>query len=452
MPAISLGGGAYRRERGDLPEFLRVNMFLEATPSAEAGAALLDRPPLESHLVPGNVDEVRAVFSQPGTYSGDIFSVIGNKFYRQSTELTTIAGTGPVSIAASATEVLVTAGTTLYSYNGTNTQAVVLPDTFSARAVTIISSTFVVSRAGSDRFYWSALLDGRTFDALDYATAESEPDYLLDVVTMRGNLYLMGQSSIEPWYYSGAVDLPFALIQQRLIPKGTIATGCAVEMDNTLIWVGSDGVVYRLSEVPERISDHGIEERIAESPTVSAFGFVWEGHSFFFVRLDTGTFPHDAATGQWAEWKSYGRDNFRGRCATVRAQTVLIGDDEDGIIWTLGEDFTDEETVVREFTGAFPIKGGSRSVDSVALEANSGRTQLLTGLGSDPVIEMAVSRDQGATWSAYRSARLGVQGEYRVGMFDSPGGMLKFRTTAPARLRITNAVVNEPGGGRSRGT
>lgn len=457
MPPIFLGEGAYKRDRGNLPEFLRVNMFLEATPSAEAKWVLLDRPPLESHLTVGT-GAVKAVFSQPGTYGGDIFSVVGSRFYRQTTELITIAGTGPVSIAATATEVLVTAGTTLYSYDGTNTQAVVLPDTFSARAVTTMNSHFIVSRADSQKFYWSALLNGRSWNALDFASAETEPDFLLDVMTMRGNLYNMGQGTIEPWYYTGALNLPFSLIQQRLIPVGTIATGCAQELDNTLFWVGSDGIVYRLGDVKERVSDHGIEERIEQSATVSAFSYVHEGHSNYCLRLDTGTFAYDTATGQWHELRSYGRTNFAGRCSATRGQTVLLGDDTAGTIWTFSDTFTGEPVVVREFTGGFPIRGGAQPIDSVSVDANVGWTPDLVGQGSNPIIEMAASRDAGATWGEYRPARLGRQGEYRTrprwtrnGVFDAPGGLLKWRVTDPVRLRITNGLVNEEGGGRSRG-
>ena len=457
MPAISYGSGAYRRERGDLPEFTLVNMYLEATPSAEAAAVLLSRPGLTSYLLPG-AGPIKAVFSQPGTYGGDIFTVSGGNFYRQTTLLAAIAGTGPVSIAASATEVLVTAGSTLYSYNGTDTVAVTLPDAFSALAVTHISGHFVVGRSGSHKYYWSALLNGRSWDALNFASAESEPDYLLDVETVRGNLYLMGQSSIEPWYYQGALNLPFSLIQQRIFPQGILATGSAVEMDNSLLWVGSDGLVYRTGDVAERISDHGIEERIAQSATVSAFSFVHEGHNFFCLRLATGTYAYDAATRQWCELRTYGRANFAGQCATVRGQIVLLGDDTLGKVWTFGG-FTDGGVALhREWTGAFPLKGGALPVDNLTVDANAGQTDLLTGQGSDPLIELETSRNAGATWGEPRMARLGKQGEYRtrtrwnrLGLFDAPGAMFRFRITDPVDVRVSSVLINEAGGGRSRG-
>ncbi len=427
MPAIPYGVGAYRRDKGSLPPLTLVNMFLEKTPSAENGVVLMSRQGIITTAVRGS-GPIRGMLTQPGTFNGDLFTVSGGFLYRAATLIGAIAGSGPVSFAASASEVLVTAGTQLYSYNGTNLLAVTMPDGFDTRAVAFISGHFIAIRNDTHKFYWSAQLDGRTFDALDFASAESEPDNLLDCVTMRGNLYLMGVSTIEPWYYTGALDLPFSLIQQRLFPKGTHSTGCAIEMDNALVWVGSDAIVYRTADVPERLSDHGIEERIESSATVSAFGFIYDGHSYFCIRLDASTFAYDFATGQWNELQSYGRTNFAGRNAAMLGQQVLFGDDATGKVLTFGTGYSDEGvTLLREFTAAFPIKGGTVMVDALTIDANAGRTELLVGQGSDPIIEIAASRDAGATWGPFRSAKLGQQGEYRnmvkitrCGMFDSP--------------------------------
>ncbi len=457
MPAIKFGSNTYRRDRGWLPEWRLVNMFMEATPSAENGVVLMSRQPLGITATVGT-GPITGIFSQPGTFSGDLFVVSGGTLYRAGVSLGAIDGTGPVSFAASGTEVLVTAGATLYSYNGTNFQAVVFPDTANVRAITFISGHFVAARDGSHKFYWSAQLDGRSWDGLDFASAESEPDNLLDAVAMRGNLYLMGQSSIEPWYYTGALDLPFSLIQQRLFPKGVRETGCAIEMDNSLLFLGSDAIFYRTADVAERLSDHGIEERIAASATSAVFGFIYEGHSHAVIRLDTETVAIDLATNQWWELETYGRTNFAGRCATMQGEAVLFGDDATGTVLTFDNDFGDEATLVREFTAAFPIKGGVARVDNLIVDASSGRTTLLEGQGMDPMLEMASSRDAGATWGIYRQARLGRQGEYRTktrwtrcGMFDAPGAMFKFRLSDPVGLRVSNVYINEPGGGRSRG-
>jgi hypothetical protein len=93
----------------------------------------------------------------------------------------------------------------------------------------------------------------------------------------------------------------------------------------------------------------------------------------------------------------------------------------------------------------------------VTLWANTGATPVLSGQGSNPLIEMRYSRDQGKTWSLWLPASLGAEGQYRVradwrrlGMFDLPGALFEFRCTDPVPLRISAVKVNAAGGGRSR--
>lgn len=456
MPEVAFGTGAYRRSNGDLPEFRLVNMFAEAAPTSDGGVILLSRYGLLSSAARG-AGPVRGVFSQQGTFDGDVFTVSGGSLYRAGTLLGAIDGTGPVSFAASATEVVVTAGGTAYSYNGTNLAAISFPDGANVTAVAFMAGLFVFLRAGTHRFYWSAVLDARTIDALDFASAENAPDELRDVKAIGDNLFLLGSETIEVWAITGALDLPFSRIQQRLYRKGVIYSGCAVELDNALHWVGNDGLVYRAADIPQRLSDHGIEERIGASATVSAFGFSFQGHKFFCIRLDAHTFAYDAATGQWCEFKTHGRDNWRACCAPHPDQPAIFGDDETGTLWELSGFEDGDDPMERLFTAGFAIKGGAQSIFRVNIENNPGRTELLAGQGSDPQIEMRFSTDQGATWGDWEADDLGAQGDYRqrpewraLGMFDAPGGLMEFRVVDPVPLRISAVLVNEPGGGRSR--
>lgn len=457
MPRVPFGTGAYRRDAGHFAEIRCVNMFAETTPTAEGNVALISRWGLTSHASHGD-GPADAVMRREGVFGSDLFTVSGSGLYRGSTLLGTIAGTGPVSWAFSDLELVLTRGGSAYSYNGTDLAAIAFPDSADVTAVTFLAGLFVFARADSAKFYWSAVLDGRTINALDFATAESSPDPLRDVITMRGNLYLLGSETIETWFPTGDVDLPFTRVDQRLYPKGVIATGCALELDNTLFLIGSDGLVYRLGEVLERLSDHGIEERIQNSDSYKAFSIETEGHKNFVVRLSQGTWAYDAATQQWWEIRSYGRNNFRGQCAVSAGLDVYLGDDEDGTVWTLTETPEDGgDTLESLFMAGFRIAGGTQPIDNLQLEANVGWTEYLTGQGADPVVEMRASRDAGATWGNWRSSKLGQQGRYRnrarwtrLATFDAPGALFEFRITDPAPRRVSGVTVNEAGGGRSR--
>lgn len=457
MPSIAYGSGAYRRENGNLPELRLHNMFLEAAVTSERSVTLLSRKGLEPHSSPGD-GPVAGVFSEPGVFGGDVFTVSDGRLYRGETDLGAIEGAGPVSFAASDTELAVTAGTTLYRYHATDgLDPVAFPDGANVRAIRFHDGLFLAVADDSQRWFFSAVLDADTWGALDFASAERRPDPLLDIMLLNDTAYLFGASTIEPWANTGSAELPYSRIEQRLFAKGLWATGCAEELDNTLLFVGNDGLVYRLAEVPQRISDHGIEERIAASSSVSTFAYQYEGHSFFAVRLGAGTFQFDLATGQWSELSTWGRDNFRGCCAVTVGTEALFGDDTGGSVWRFGGWSDDGEPLERLFTAVTPIPGGAVPVNNIAIEANTGWTNDLAGQGFDPIVEMRSSRDAGATFGAWRAAPLGQQGDYRArtqwrrcGLFDAPGALFEFRCTDPVGFRVSAVRVNEAGGGRSR--
>jgi hypothetical protein len=457
VPSISYGVGSYRRLNGNLPELRLVNMFIEAAPTSENRVTLLSRKGLEEHSAPGS-GPITGIFREEGVFGGDVFTVSGRTLYRGEAALGSIDGDGPVRFAASDTELAITAGATLYRYHAPDgLDAVTFPDDAEVTDIRFHDGLFLAAANDTQRWYFSAVLDADTWGGLDFASAERRPDPLLGLEVLNDTLFLLGASTIEPWANTGDAELPYSRIEQRLIDKGLYRTGCSQPIDNSLIFIGHDGIVYRLADVPQRISDHGIEERIAGSAAVSTFAYQYEGHSFFVVRLDAETMLFDLATGQWCEFATYGRSNFAGRCAVTVGTEALFGDDTAGKVWRFGGWEDGGSPIERLFTAAFPIPGGSVSIDNFNIEANTGWTEELTGQGSNPQVEMRSSRDAGATWGPWRSAGLGGQGEYRrrtqwrrCGLFDAPGAIFEVRATDPVGFRVSNVRVNEAGGGRSR--
>jgi len=460
MPKIEFGTSAYRRDQGDMPELRVVNMMAEQTPTAQGGVTLMSRKGLVEAAETGS-GPIQGEFQEPGTFDGDIFVISGGTLYRAGAELGSVGGDGPVSWASSGIEIVVTQGRTAYSYDGTDLEAIIFPDGSDVLAVDYLSQRFVYvpenPPVGQGAFFWSDLNDGRTIDGLNYATAESAPDGLLDCKVIRGNLYLIGKRTIEPWRTTANADLPFTLIQQTIASKGAIATGCSVEADNTLFWIGHDGILYRFGEVPERVSDNGLEERIIGSIGRRLFKYDYEGHVLVNVVTDDDVFTYDAATRQLHNPRSYGLDRFRASCAINIGTSAYLGDETTGQIWTFDGFADDDGPQERLFTAFFGINAGNVVIDNLWIEANVGRTDLLVGQGSDPVVEMRSSSDAGATWSDWEAADLGEQGEYRtiaewrcLGTFDVPGAMFEIRVTDPVGFRCSGVHVNDPIPGRSR--
>lgn len=462
MPDLAYGIGAYSRDYGNLPPLTLVNMYVEPARTSHGQVCLQSRPGLID-IATNGAGPIKAIFSNRGTLSGDDFSVSGSTLYRGTISKGAMAslGSGPISFAGADSELLIAGGGKLYSYNGTNLQAVAFPDSANVTAVTFIGSLFVAVRAGGAKFYWSDPLDGRTWDALGFATAEREPDKLLDIAALNDKIILYGQSTVEVWSHTGAADLPFSRIEgigsQR---KGIKDTGCWTEADNTVFHIGSDSVVYRFGETFDRVSDHWLEAKITASASASMFGFQLSGHEFVCVRLDDSTFAFDCATREWCEFQTNG-GQWIARCAAMKDTAVYLGHDANGTIMGLSgwDDLGTEMT--REFTAAVELTE-PQSIDNLFLWANTGQSDVLSGQGSDPKVEMATSNDAGNTWTDYDdqslgNAALGGTGQYRtipewrrLGMFDFPGMMARFRCSDPVPFRVSAVKVNETIGGRSR--
>lgn len=75
---------------------------------------------------------------------------------------------------------------------------------------------------------------------------------------------------------------------------------------------------------------------------------------------------------------------------------------------------TTEDTgvqILREFTAHLPVKSGQPAVGQVRVEGTKG-IGLNSGQGSAPILQMAISRDKGNTFGAFRDRSLGAIGEY----------------------------------------
>jgi hypothetical protein len=456
VPSITFGTQAYRRSDGNFPELVLINMFVEKAVTSENQVAIISRSGLVPYIENGG-GPITGIYARKGTFGGDVFTISDGDLYQDTSSLGAITGAGAVSFAGAATELLVTMGGTLYSYDG----ATLADSTFAGSlsndvtAVCFIGDLFVAVEADSARIFWSAPLDGRTWDALDFGTAEREADNLLDVAPLGDNLWLFGEETVEVWAHTGDADLPFTPLENVAFDKGIMATGCVTHADNTLFFIGSNRVVYRVADVPQRISDNSIEERILASTGASLFSFQFEGHEFVCVRLDDETLAFDCSTGEWCEFQSV-QGNWFARNAVTVGETTYLGSDSDGQVMNFGgwDDLGSE--LERRFTGAAPLDAPT-SINSVKLWANTGATTVLNGQGSDPVIEMRFSDDAGNTWGEWEADSLGATGEYRsvpecraLGMFDFPGFMMEARVTDPVPFRVSAIKVNDPVGGRSR--
>jgi hypothetical protein len=177
-------------------------------------------------------------------------------------------GSGANSIATTETGATLSWGAATLAGGGATTfSTVTVPDNDGIVSVGVIASfTICVVAQGqgkNGRFYW--IEPGETIiDPLNFATAERSPDPVWEVKVVGDQFWLPGSSTNEVWYPTGDPLAPFVRQQGRLFDKG-IWEGTIIQIKDSVMAVGTDGVVYQIADVPQGVSPPGITQRIREA-------------------------------------------------------------------------------------------------------------------------------------------------------------------------------------------
>ena len=458
MPDLNIVTTTIRRARGNMPVMPLVNMFSEAAITEPRQFALQSFPGLTVTATLG-AGPVTSALQSGGVLSGALTAISASTLYVGGTARGMVTGASAASLAGNEMGVVAAAGADASFFDGAAFSSIAFPDSQSVIKVFEQGGRFLFIPMNAQTFYWTGpyadmLVAGVfTVAGLDYASAESEPDYLLDALVIGDSPILFGGNTIEFWTKTGDLDLPYVPVEGRTFQKGIRATGCAALFDNTFGWVSPDNIVYIAGNVPQRISDAGVEELIAASATCRVDSYFFEGHEFLKIGLDDVTVEFDAQTRQWNERKT-GVGNFRGGPVVAGP---LFGSMTDGSIYELSG-WTDIAGYhERSFCAGFTLNGGAVRIANVRLRTNPGQTEYLAGNYVDPTVELLQSYDGGQTFETALAETLGEQGEYRkevewraLGVADAPGFFAKFRVTDPVSLRVSGAGFNEARGGRSR--
>lgn len=443
---------SYSRGHGR-PESRLVNLFAEKT--AE-GYVLLPRPGLAITYSPGT-GPVRGIYTQPGVFSGAIFVVSDtNAYLSDGTSLGSVLGTDLVRWASSGSQLVIVAAGLAYVYEGTAFTQITTAALPLVSDVVFFGGRFVYSEQDSDRFHWSAIDDATVIEDLDFATGESSPDPIVGMAVMNDVMALFGSAGAEFWTVSSDPDAPFQRNEGDTYSKGCASRDAIVGLDNGLIFVGTDLLVYRTGNEAQAISTHTVSNMLRQCADLSActaFGAVLEGHAFYVLNIaGVGTQVYDAETKEWAAWGSYGKAVFRGRCAATHDAVVLVGDDTTDSIYSLtyGAYYDATTDAIERVASLFiPHTGDPIRMESITLYGARG-VGLATGQGSDPLVELRYSRDEGRTWSPWKAASLGVTGAYRkpprwrgFRQMNAPGWHVEVRTTDPVLATFEKLAINE---------
>jgi len=357
--------------------------------------------------------------------------------YTQVT-LGTIPGDELVSMADNGTQLMVLVpngkGYIIDESSGTPFQEITDSD-FTANGnpqyVVFIDSFFVVT-TDTKKFIKSAANNGLSWNALDFGSAEADPDTIVAPIVHRNRLYIAGSETIEDFVNSPPSNDPAAFPFVRgglVLNKGVFAPLSLIDTGDTFLFVGGgtneSPAIWALSgNSVQKLSTTAIDVVLndltdSEVSAITSHNDSSNGGYFIYFKLPKTTLAYNTTSGRWHEEKSTiinnkGLTEIIGRriSGIVTAYGLrLCGDTIDGRIGSISSDLYTEygELIHRSFTTQpFSDQGNVMTVSALELTVQSGSGDFTT---LDPKINMSQSFDN-RTFNDEISRSIGAIGEY----------------------------------------
>lgn len=337
------------------------------------------------------------------SWNNNLYSVFGNKIYKNSTVLspTLSSSTGGVDFvetsAIAATPYLaMNTGTQLYLIKADDTCTLVVDVDYQATNLgVLVFLDGYIFVATSNGYIWNCALENPvSWDALSYIAAQRFSDNLVAIARQNDVLLGFGQWSTE-FFFDAGISAPASPLQR--LDQGALQVGCAgaqtiMQHENFIIWVAraqtGGYTVQKLDGITNlrKISDAPLERFLnAEASSLTnayAYSFRAAGHFFYILTLPTAnrSFVYDIENDSWFEWQSgtsgkfdyfyaiqhqgvsYLQHNTNGKLYTV-SDSVYLDDTTpiETLIQTYPQDFSTQR---RKFYSRFELVGDQQSTNT----------------------------------------------------------------------------------------
>ena len=392
---------------------------------------------LEQVATSGEIDELNR---GAHVMNGIPYFVNGNSLYKMTETITdgiaaytmvnlgTVAGNARVSMADNGTQlmVLVPNGNG-YIYNHvSNAFAQITDSDFTANGapqfVVFIDGYFLVT-TNTKKFIISAINDGLSYNALDFGTAESDPDDIVAPVVFKNQLFISGGQTFEAFQNIGGADFPFKRTG-LFLQKGCFSPYSLVNAQDTFMWIGGgeneSPAIWALNgNSTAKLSTTAIDSILskltnAEVNAIYAWTYAQKGAYFVGFTLPNTTLVYDTISQRWHERKSLVDGDitrFRASSLVKAYGQIFCGDTVDGRVGRLDPDvYTEYTNTIIRTVATQPFQNTMQSVFFPSLELT-----VESGVGNtaveNPKITLERSKD-GKTWSDPILRSIGRIGEY----------------------------------------
>ena len=470
MPDFKFVGAAYTAPSIYQSDQECINYYPEVDPMKNPGMpqmnmaaqrgtiALYPTPGLVEELQLPNVGPIRAMHPLPGSTA--IITVCGSSVYLINAGFNAtyigelFSSTGYCGISDNVLSAMIVDVNSRYSLDLATNTLTMIPYSdgpfIGGSCVDVVDNFLVYARPNSQQWAATDALSTTT-QALSFASKFGSSDNLVGLIVDHRQVYLLGEFTSEVWVDVGTFPFPFEIIPGSSMQHGCAAVRSISRLGNSFALLSKDtrgqAIVCVMNGYSmERISTHAIENSMVgvSISDASAFTYQMEGHEFYVLTVPSIdlTWVFDAATGLWHKWLYWdaakGFTRHRGNCCAVMNDQIVIGDYENGKIYSLSQTAeTDAGTpVVRVRRAPHLTTDFQRQYFSelqIQFEPGVG---LSTGQGSNPQAMLRWSDDGGSTWSSEHWVTIGAQGQFK--------NRAIWRRLGSARDRIFEVTVSDP--------
>jgi len=370
---------------------------------------------------------------------------------------------GRVDISDDGTRIAVVDGAEIYVYDTSSPATPIAAVADADRPTAPNTCCFQAGRIltdedGTGQFKGSDAYAPTAWSALNYATAESNPDNLIRVTNNNGTIVLFGAYTTEFWQNVGGAGFPYARIMGVDMEYGLAARWSVAKFAGTVAFLAQNRegqvIVATLDGYrPGRISNEELEYVIngyASVADATGYGYTLNGHPMYQLNFPNAgkSWLYDGATDYWSEVRYGANARHRGELAVDFINSTVIADYENGRLYRLDPDINDDngEYIHMILTGRH-IRNNRKTlaIDRIELGIEAGVGNA-TGQGSIPVAGLSLSKDGGHSFGSQRFAPMGKKGEYtRRCIWRSCGSgrdiVPRVTITDPVKRVITEAVV-----------
>ena len=310
---------------------------------------------------------------------------------------TLLTSTGRVSITKGRNHVALVDGQFGYTYDGVTPLQQITDIAFPANPthITYLDARFIVNQGGTDNFFISALEDATSWNALNFAVAESNPDNILAHRATEKELILIGSETAQVYYNSFDADFPFTPYANGVLEFGILAPHSLAKGADGMFWLaeaeeGGAAVVMLSGLSPSIVSTDAINWQIDQLDVkADAYGQYYRhaGRPFYCLTFPSSgkTFVYDPRVGPENGWhvrSSADLGYWRVGGIGYLNQSFIATDTENGNLYKLDyRAFTEagDEIIRKRRTQVSEANNLNIDWGAVTLEVGSGITSLMGG-------------------------------------------------------------------------